>query len=453
MTDPTGTRLLRRAFLAEGNRRLGQVRSMTHTILVEHDLMQARDTPWAQLFPQPGHRLSAFAEWFSRTVDTQLLSMSWWEKYLQRAYDSGLVAGGELVGPPPGNQQPLPAVYSELARRELAGIAAALVQQVSRQAGAAALTRQKPQLMYRQVLTAIRKVGMVRLQMFVNYMTVKLHNAARLEQFRAAGVTQVGIIPERLVNPKLSRFLRHDHAIVHDQSAKRKLAALTAAAEELLARQRRQREEEQAKAEAELQAARKRLAAEIAAQMAGAPIPQSVAQAQLELRIAQGRARKEVEAAKAATAAQEAEAKAAWEKVLAARKEARAAEYAATRTAKTAAKTETPRAKAKAEEANTAAVGAQAKAVETEAKTVTQLLPKRLLAIGAEYVNSQTAGDDRVCIVCQDISAEGPYTLAQAQGMLPAHVDCRCAWVPAFDMRFKVNRVLAGEEEVVAAAE
>ncbi|HEV7432142.1 MAG TPA: hypothetical protein VGN77_03800, partial [Steroidobacteraceae bacterium] len=353
--------------------------------------MQTRNDPIAQFMPYPGHRLAAFAQWFSRTVDIQLLSTSWWEKYLQRAYDSGLVAGGELVGPPPGHQWPLPAVYSELARRELAGIAAALVQQVSRQAGLAGITKQKPQLLYREVLTAIKKVG-TRLEAFVNFMVVKLHNAARLEQFRAAGVTQVGIIPERLVNPKPSRFLRHDHAILHDQSAKRKLAALTAAAEELLARQRRQREEEQAKAEAELQAARKRLAAEIAAHMAGAPIPQSLAQAQLELRIAQGRAREEVAAAKAATAAREVEAKAAWEKVLAARKEARAAEYAATRAAKAAVKTETPRAEARAEEAKTAAVGAQAKAVETEAKTVTQLLPKRLLAIGAEYVNSQTAG-------------------------------------------------------------
>lgn len=434
MTDPTGTARLRRGFLAEGNRRLGQVRSLTHAILVEHDLMQARDTPWAQLFPQPGHRLSVFAEWFARTVDTQLLSGGWWEKYLQRAYDSGLTAGGELVQESSSaslRRQPLPAVYSELAHRELAGIAAALVQQVSREAGGAALTRQKPQLMYRQVLTVLKKIGMVRLQMFVNYMTVKLHNAARLEQFRAAGITHVGITPERLVNPKPSRFLRHDHAMVHDASAKQKLAQLTTAAEELLARQRRQREREQAQAEAELEAVRKRLAAEIAAQMAGAPITQSLAQARLELRIAQGGARAEVEAAKAATAAQEAEAKAAWEKVLAARKEARAAEYAATRAAKTAARTETPRAEAKAEEAKTAAVGAQAKAVETEAKTVTRLLPKRLLAIGAEYVNVLTAGDDRVCQVCEDASEEGPYSLEEAQGILPLHPRCRCAWVPA----------------------
>jgi hypothetical protein len=431
LTDPTGTARLRRSFIAEANRRLGQIRSLTHTMLVEHDLMQARDNPWAQLFPQSGHRLSVFAEWFARTVNDQMLSAGWWEKYLQRAYDSGLVAGGELVGPPPGRHQPLPAVYSELARRELVGIAAALVQQVSRQAGGAAITKQKPQLMYRAVLTAIKKVGMLRLQMFVNYMTVKLHNAARLEQFRAAGVTQVGIVPERLVNPRPSRFLRHDHAIHDASSPKRKLAALTAAAEELLAQQRRAREAEEAAVEAELQAARTSLAAEIAAHMAGAKVTQSVAQAQLELRIAQGQARKEVEAAKAATAAQEEEAKAAWEKVMAARREATLAEQAATRAARTAARTETARAEARVEKAKTAAVGAQAKAVETEAENVVQLLPKRLLAIGAEYVNVLTAGDDLVCFRCQDASEEGPYSLAEAQGLLPLHPNCRCAWVPA----------------------
>ena len=51
--------------------------------------------------------------------------------------------------------------------------------------------------------------------------------------------------------------------------AQQKLAALTKAAEELLARQRRQREEEEARAEAELEAATRALGAEIAAQWQG----------------------------------------------------------------------------------------------------------------------------------------------------------------------------------------
>ena len=285
MTDPTGTAGLRRAFLAEGNRRLARVRSLTHSILVEHDLMQTRKDPFAQFLPHPGNRLAAFADWFEHTVNEQLLGMNWWGRFLQRGYDSGLAAGGELVressSASPSRQ--LPAVYSELSRPELAGIAAALVQQVTRQAGLAGITRQKPQLIYRQVLTAIKKVGQTRIKAFVNYITVQLHNAARLEQFRAAGVEKVGIIPERLVNPRPSRFLKHDHAIIHDKAS-------------------------------------------------------------------------------------------------------------------------------------------------------------------GDFVNVLTAGDERVCIICQDISEEGPYTLDEAQGLIPAHPNCRCAFVPAFDMRFAINRELATAE-------
>ena len=193
MTDPTGTAALRRSFLAEGNRRLARLRSLTHTMLVEHDLMHARNDPVAQLLGPPGQRLALFMDWFERLVDAQLLGgvPAWWERYLERAYDSGLAAGSELVKGnghlPPGHSS-LPAVYRGLALAELTGIAGALVQQVSRQAGGAAIGRQKPQLLYRAVLGAIRKVGEARLKAFVNFMTVKLHNAGRLAQFRSAGI-------------------------------------------------------------------------------------------------------------------------------------------------------------------------------------------------------------------------------------------------------------------------
>jgi len=47
-----------------------------------------------------------------------------------------------------------------------------------------------------------------------------------------------------------------------------------------------------------------------------------------------------------------------------------------------------------------------------------------------------TAGDDLVCQVCEDISADGPYDLEEARGLIPAHPNCRCAFVPFFDERF-----------------
>jgi hypothetical protein len=54
----------------------------------------------------------------------------------------------------------------------------------------------------------------------------------------------------------------------------------------------------------------------------------------------------------------------------------------------------------------------------------------------AELVNVLTAGDDSVCEDCEDIAGDGPYTLEEAQGLIPAHPNCRCAFVPEGDKRF-----------------
>jgi hypothetical protein len=47
-----------------------------------------------------------------------------------------------------------------------------------------------------------------------------------------------------------------------------------------------------------------------------------------------------------------------------------------------------------------------------------------------------TAGDDEVCEECQDIAADGPYDLDTARGLIPAHPNCRCAFIPFGDARF-----------------
>lgn len=47
-----------------------------------------------------------------------------------------------------------------------------------------------------------------------------------------------------------------------------------------------------------------------------------------------------------------------------------------------------------------------------------------------------TAGDDLVCEVCEEISQDGPYEISEARGLIPAHPNCRCAFVPWEDERF-----------------
>lgn len=45
-------------------------------------------------------------------------------------------------------------------------------------------------------------------------------------------------------------------------------------------------------------------------------------------------------------------------------------------------------------------------------------------------VDVLTAEDDRVCEECQSISDNGPYDIDEALSLIPAHINCRCVFVP-----------------------
>lgn len=48
-----------------------------------------------------------------------------------------------------------------------------------------------------------------------------------------------------------------------------------------------------------------------------------------------------------------------------------------------------------------------------------------------ERVNVQTAEDEDVCPVCEEIAENGPYRINTARALIPAHPHCRCAFIPA----------------------
>ncbi len=397
MSDPTGTYALRRSFMAEANRRLSQLRSQTHAMLVQHDLMAARNDPVAALLGQPGHRLAAFAGWFERVANEQL-GGPWWERFLTRAYSSGTEAAGVLTGRQVSTVGSAPIVYRELANREFGGIGEALVQQVSRQAASAAIGGLKPALMYREVLQVLRKVGQVRLRTAVDTLVVQVHNAARLAHFEKAGITRVGLIPEMLEPPRPSRFgfrRQHDHRHVHD-----------ATPEEIAAAQQRVDEANQRLAEAELAAASARADLEVAR----ARVETAQAEAERTLGLAQ---------------AAEAAAEAAPEQFRA---------NAETQAAR--ANIKASNAAVKEAEMQTAQAQAEAKASETfqAAEQARQELAEAQLALAQatepDVYKIRTAEDDRVCKICL-AAAEDTYSLDEARGLLPLHPRCRCSWEPS----------------------
>jgi hypothetical protein len=55
---------------------------------------------------------------------------------------------------------------------------------------------------------------------------------------------------------------------------------------------------------------------------------------------------------------------------------------------------------------------------------------------GSIQVSILTAGDDAVCDDCDSIANDGPYDIDSIGDLIPAHPNCRCAYVPYGDPRY-----------------
>ncbi|PWT74189.1 MAG: hypothetical protein C5B60_07080 [Chloroflexi bacterium] len=191
--DPTGTGSLRRKFRAAARARLARVRAQLRAAVLQHDLLGL--TPDGALAPHPPSvRLAAFGHWLGLTVD-QALFGRWIDGYVGAAWQKGLHDGQNEVGiaplhPPAADHQ------VDLAASELKGIAAATVQNVTRAAGYAQ-TNRKPRHNANALLLAVfDKVAGPRMHALANTSVVGAYNAAKIESYRAAGITRVGITPE-----------------------------------------------------------------------------------------------------------------------------------------------------------------------------------------------------------------------------------------------------------------
>lgn len=70
------------------------------------------------------------------------------------------------------------------------------------------------------------------------------------------------------------------------------------------------------------------------------------------------------------------------------------------------------------------------KSVVPSLRTVQRIRRAQKAVEALEMVNVLTAGDDDVCPICEEIEADGPYTIDEARSLIPAHPYCRCAFIP-----------------------
>lgn len=189
--DPTSTTTLRHAFRSAAGLRLRQLSAMTRIAIVDNGMIGSVTTS----FMSPSSRISLFNSWFSAITNVTLCGGYWFRPWFDKCLSSGLrKANSELHSGTiimPGTMDH----YYQLGDQELEGIAANLIQKVSRAVFNGVNANQKSVDIFWTLKKAFADTGN-RLNAFVAFMTVKLHNSAKLQVYREIGVTRFGIIPE-----------------------------------------------------------------------------------------------------------------------------------------------------------------------------------------------------------------------------------------------------------------
>jgi hypothetical protein len=188
--DPTGTISLQIKFFGEAGVRMARAKLTIRRAVAENDLLGLADGPMRH--HAPAVRLQAFGHMVENAVSG--MRGVWPQRFLQRAWAMGLeVAAREGFAGGVGEDEL--SALSQAAQHELVGIVAATVQRVTR-AGASVKRGTRPMIAARRILNEFDKIAFNRVQALVAYFVVKTYNRAKLEAYRAGGLTQVGIEPE-----------------------------------------------------------------------------------------------------------------------------------------------------------------------------------------------------------------------------------------------------------------
>lgn len=401
--DPTDTTPLRNKMKAEADRRWATFGRTLRQALVEHDflgLLGMGRLPHAD-------KTEGFNAWVQSELAQKVFAQGLWLKpYVVAAAATAQEQADKRA--PGGRVDPSRvSTMHNLATAELKGIVEAAQQQLVRVATQAMLAAKKPTAMANELAGVIRTMRQ-RTRAMCEDIIARTHATSTLSAYRSAGVTHVGIIPEHVRSTT--------HGLVADARRPRtNLPPIRVSTAALVQRARRfwrerfqqmvrrfGRERAVARLQSQLQTEERRLAraGESFRQRLGRGTEEFVARRQAEgelLRARQAAYREELFA---------------WAQSLV-----------------------SPGAKA-ALERRRAGPGALTRAETPSPRTIQRIerAQRRLeQALGGEggLVNVITAGDDFVCQLCEDISDDSPYTLEEAEGLIPAHPNCRCAFVPA----------------------
>jgi hypothetical protein len=183
----------------------------TRAMSILHPLLYVHNT---RKPPGLDVKLKVLTDYVNQTGYLKVVDRGYWlNEHMDRAFRHGLKSA-ERWGSPEAQVEP---IYYTFAKNEVEGIVDATTQRVTRVVNYGILQGEKGRTLFARITGAAYKVMEPRLYMLGHQLIVQQHNLARLEVFRAAGHTHVGVTPERL--PKGARRRpAHDHAMVRDQA-------------------------------------------------------------------------------------------------------------------------------------------------------------------------------------------------------------------------------------------
>jgi hypothetical protein len=190
------------------------LRAMLRKAVIDFNVLGLSSGPANYSFMAPAARLNQFAGWLETAANASLDARWWVHPWLDKATQHGLKSAQyELQG---FEYQPVPTTFEDLhqlARAELHGISAALVQKVVRTAHSAVIRQLVPHKAFRELVKPIDGDIRNRLHLFTHYFTVKGHIHGKVSYYRQAGITQVGINPEfrRFIRPTSDSDVAHFH--------------------------------------------------------------------------------------------------------------------------------------------------------------------------------------------------------------------------------------------------
>lgn len=210
--DPTGTGSIRRKYRQALQGRWQSVSATLKNVIVKQDLFSLGTSKpngaglAFQVSVAEVDRVDVFATYLEHLIHERVIEGNPLDTMIKDAYRHAVARAMRLTDDKTIPTQSYSRAFNltSLALVELKGIADAVLQNLVRRVALSTVDGTSHVDLFREMDKVIQSIGVNRSNSMVNVLVVKAHIAGTLDQFEAAGVTEVGVLPETVTVQQLT---------------------------------------------------------------------------------------------------------------------------------------------------------------------------------------------------------------------------------------------------------